>query len=96
MMFSLSGENYALEIPAGIVMTALTIFIAVRFGILALCFGFFASQMLTEAPLTLELSRWYAARGLLLAGIVVAVAVYAFRVSLGGQPVFGAARLEET
>ena len=48
-----------------------------------------------EAPLTLEFSRWHAGRGLFLAGFVVALAIWAFRVALGGQPLFAAARLDE-
>ena len=84
---SLSGENYAVELPAGIVVAALTIFVAVRYGILALCLAFFANLVLAEAPLTLDLSRWYAGRGLFAVAVIAALAVYAFRLSLGGAGV---------
>jgi hypothetical protein len=40
------------------------------------------------------MSRWYAGRGLFLVGLVVALAVYAFRVALGGRPAFGSTVLE--
>ena len=93
---SLSGENYAVELPAGIVVAALTIFVAVRYGILALCLAFFANLVLTQAPLTLDLSRWYAGRGLFAVAVVAALAVYAFRLSLGGKPAFGGAALDES
>ncbi len=92
---ALSGENYAVELPTGILIAALTIFVAARYGILALCFSYLAHLILSGAPLTLDFSRWYAGRGLFLAGVVVALAVYAFRLSLGGKPAFGAAGLDE-
>jgi Protein kinase domain len=91
---TLSGENYAVELPAGIAIAALTIFVAARYGILALAFAYFTSVMLADAPVTLDMSRWYAGRGLFLVGLVVALAVYAFRVALGGRPAFGSTVLE--
>jgi len=95
VMLSLSGENYAVELPAGLAIAAIYITVAARFGILALCFSYFTNLVLMEAPLTLEFSRWHAGRGLFLAGFVVALAIWAFRVALGGQPLFAAARLDE-
>jgi serine/threonine-protein kinase len=90
----LSGENYAMELPAGLLIAAITITVAARFGILALCFAFFANSILIAAPLTLDFSRWHAGRGLFLAGVVVALAVWAFRTSLGGKAAFAAGRLD--
>ena len=95
MSLALSGENYAVELPAGLLIAAIGIAVAARFGILAWCFTCFTSLILMETPLTLDFSRWHAGRGLFLAGFVVALAVWAFRVSLGGKPAFAAARLDE-
>jgi hypothetical protein len=95
MTLSLSGENLALEIPTGILLAALTIFVAARYGILALAVYYFTSLLLQELPVTLDFSRWYAGRCLVLVGLLVALAVYAFHVSLGGRPAFATARLEE-
>ncbi len=92
---SLSGENYAVELPTGILIAALTIFVAARFGILALCFSYLANLVLIQAPLTLDFSRWYAGRGLFFVGVLVALAAYAFHLSLGGKAAFGAAGLDE-
>jgi hypothetical protein len=82
-------------VPAGITIAALTIFVAVRFGILALMFLQFTQVALANIPLTLDLSRWYASPSLILVGFLVALAVWAFRVSLGGKAAFGGATLEE-
>ena len=95
LMASLSGENYTVELLSGICMAALTIFVAVRFGILALCFAFLVNILFLEAPFSLDFSRWYAGRGLILAGLVAALAVYAFRISLGGKSAFAGSRLDE-
>jgi hypothetical protein len=91
---SLSGENYSVELPAGIVIAGLTIFVAVRYGILALAFAFLANLLLIEAPVSLDLSRWHAGRSLLLVAFLTALAVYAFRLSLGGKPAFGSSPLD--
>ncbi len=92
---SLSGENYAVELPTGLVIAALTIFVAVRFGILALCFTYLSNLILIESPATLDFSRWYAGRGLFLVGLLVALAAYAFKLCLGSRPIFGGASLDE-
>jgi hypothetical protein len=93
--FALGGENYAVEVPMGLLLAAIGITVAARFGILALCFSYFANSVLTGAPLTLDFSRWYAGRGLFLAGVVVALAVWAFRVAIGGKSAFSGTGLGE-
>jgi hypothetical protein len=95
VILSLSGENLVLEIPTGIVMATLTIYVAVRHGILALAVYFFVVILLHEMPVALDFSRWYAGGSLVLIGFLLALAVYAFHVSLGGKPAFAAARLDE-
>jgi uncharacterized SAM-binding protein YcdF (DUF218 family) len=77
------------------VLSALFLFAAVRFGFLAFTIALFVAQLLLNDPLTLDLSRWYAARGLLPLGLILALAVWAFRVSLGGKPAFGGRALED-
>ena len=67
----------------------------IRFGLLTLVANFVFWYVLTNSPLTTQESAWYA--GISLAGIllIAALALYAFYTSLGGQPVFGGAVLEE-
>jgi hypothetical protein len=95
VVLNLSGENYAVEIPAAAVWSALFLFAAVRFGVLAFTVALFVYGLLVTAPLTLDLSRWYASRGLFFVALILALAVWAFRVSLGGKPMFGGASLDE-
>ncbi|MEP6995218.1 MAG: hypothetical protein ABI968_11900, partial [Acidobacteriota bacterium] len=94
-LMHLSGENYAVELPAAFVLAALMIFVATRFGILALAANALAGFLLTEAPLTLDFSRWYAGRSLLVVLLVAGIAFYGFWTSLGGKSPFGAASLDE-
>ena len=84
-----------MEIPAAVAVTALLIFAAVRFGVLAFTVALFVYGLLVSAPLTLDLSRWYAARGLFFVALILALAIWAFRVSLGGKAAFAGSRLDE-
>ncbi len=95
VVLNLSGENYAVEIPMAAVWSALFLFAAVRFGVLAFTVTLFVNGLLVTAPLTLDLSRWYAARGLFFVALILALAVWAFRVSLGGKAAFAGSRLDE-
>jgi hypothetical protein len=79
----------------GLISTSLSVFLLVRFGLLAFVASSFFNLLLSNFPLTTQGSAWYA--GISLAGILLmaAMAFYAFYISLGGRPVFGGAALEE-
>ncbi|HEX9160215.1 MAG TPA: serine/threonine-protein kinase [Thermoanaerobaculia bacterium] len=64
-----------------------------KFGLLALMSQTFA--WIVPALLTVDPSVWYFTRSLLIAGVVAAMAIYAFRVSVAAQPVFPLALAEE-
>ncbi len=68
---------------------------ATRVGLLALWVFYFADHLLTAYPLTLDFSSWYAGRSFVVLAIVAGLALYAFRLSLGGKPAFAATRLEQ-
>ena len=90
-VISLGGENLMLEIPAAAVFAALALVVIVRFGMLANVAFWFFQTLLTVVPPSLHLSSWYgmfALPGLLLGA---AVTLYAFRISVGNQPLFAAA-----
>jgi serine/threonine-protein kinase len=93
-MGDLSGENYVVELPMALALAVLGLFVATRFGIVTLAVAYLSRMLLVESPLTLDFSRWYAGRSLFVLLILVSLALYGFRTSLGGKPVFGAA-LEE-
>ncbi len=70
-------------------------YVARRFGLLATVVAFYFWNVLRLFPLTLDFSRWYAGRGLVGLLVLVAIVVYAFRTSLGTQPMFGRPLLDD-
>ena len=93
------GGNRDLLFPvalvSGLITNALTVFLLIRFGLLAVVAAGVFNDILGIVPLTTQMSSWYA--GMSLAGILLmaAIALYAFYTSLGGRPVFGGALLQE-
>lgn len=78
----------------GLVLAVAHIFVFLRFGLLALVFGFYFNHFL-QFPLTTDSSSWYAGTSLFLVGVLAALAVYGFKIALAGQPLFSGARLED-
>lgn len=70
--------------------TALT-----RAGLLALAAALFFMFSIFEAPFTLEVSAWYAARAVPVLVALVALALYGFHTSLAGKPLFGRPLIED-
>jgi hypothetical protein len=94
-VINLSGENIPVEVPMALAIGALTIFVAARYGLVALVVYQLTWDLLLSMPLTLDFSLWYAGRAMLAAAVFLALAVYGFRVCLGGKPAMGAVKLEE-
>ncbi|MFN7931448.1 MAG: hypothetical protein U0Y68_26670 [Blastocatellia bacterium] len=72
----------------------LVIVIMLRFGFFAFLVNAVVSGFLSY-PITLDFSAWYTNSAMLLAGAILALAIYAFHTSLGGQKVFSGKLLEE-
>lgn len=69
-------------------------FLAVRYGLFAMVVAFWVSQILVQ-PLTVNLSAWYAPTSFAVVLVVLALAIYAFRTSLGEQRLFGEGLLQD-
>jgi hypothetical protein len=94
-LLNLGGENVWVEIPGAILTAALVVILVERFGLLAaVVFWLFYNLLVGAAP-SLDFSNFYATYALPGLLLVVALALYAFRISLGSQPLFGAASLED-
>jgi len=50
--------------------------------------------LLTELPLTVDASLWWAPRSFVALAVVAAIGVYGFRTALAGKPAFGGDWLE--
>jgi serine/threonine-protein kinase len=92
----LNGGYYVLvfDAPAIIfvaIATGLTLFVALRFGVLT-TFIFMCVAMFTDGfLLTTQLNTWYGQSSLIAVIIVSALALWAFRTSLGERPLIPAA-----
>jgi len=63
--------------------------VMMRFGLVSLIAAIFVGQeMLGRLPVTLDFSTWFAATAVIALLAVVALALYAFRISLGARPLF--------
>ena len=87
-------EKALLVGTVSLIANAIAMVLLFRFGIVVLLAWNFAALLLTATPMTLHLSAWYGANTLFSAGVLLAVAFYAFRMALAGRPLFSEALLE--
>ncbi len=66
-----------------------------RFGLVALAISILVSSLFSRVPITTDFSAWYAGTALFTLLAVLALALYAFHTSLGGQKVFEGKLLED-
>jgi len=66
-----------------------------RYGLLTMLASIFSIHLYIQFPVTANLTSWYATGFLLALIIFVAVAVFSFRASLAGQPLYGRKLLED-
>jgi serine/threonine protein kinase len=81
-------ENVVAETIGAFVLAAITTIVLIRFGLLGLITAYTVQNFLQGLPVALDPSRWYFARGLVPVLLVLALALYAFRTSLGSRPLF--------
>lgn len=89
------GENPAAEWFSGAVRAVIMLAVLLHGGLLALVVALYFMFSTLEAPLTLDVSAWYALQAVPVVGMLVGVAVYGFYTSLGGKPMLGRALLED-
>jgi hypothetical protein len=75
-------------------LSALPVFILIRFGVLAPIVAFSVSLALTNFPLTTDFSAWYAGSSLFAIASVLALTAYALYTALAGRPLFKAGFLD--
>jgi hypothetical protein len=92
---ALFGQHHLLSAVASAVSLGILIFSLKRFGLFCLVVLFISDDVSTEFVYSIQLSHWYAAPTILGVLFVLALAVYGFRVSLAGRPVFSGAALDE-
>ncbi len=85
--FGLGRENWMLELPMAIVVGSANVYLAGRRGILALTAFWLFGILVDFAPP--DPSRWYAIQVLAPLAITAGLAIYGFKIALGGKPAFG-------
>jgi predicted Ser/Thr protein kinase len=71
-----------------LVLFSIAAFAASRFGLVTLAMAVFTADLLGNLPYTLDFSKWYATHALVVVLSILAIAVWAFHTSLGGQKLF--------
>ena len=74
---------------------AISLFILYRFGLLGLCATMFFVHIWVFYPMTTDFGAWYATDFVIAVILCLALAVYGFYTSLGGQPLFGGELLDD-
>lgn len=89
IVINFRGENLKLEAGFVVLMAVLAMVCLMRVGFLSACIAWFLTELLTVQVITTDFSRWYAWRGALIIAIPMVMAIYGFKVALGGKPMFG-------
>jgi hypothetical protein len=95
LLLGLGGENAALEIPGAVLGAILVTWLATRIGLLAVVTMWCFDLLLYLVAPSFDFSSWYAAYSMPGLVFLLALALYAFYISLGSQSMFGAASLED-
>ena len=95
LLFSAMGDQLLITLPFGALWAAAAVFVLTRLGLLATTSYLLFQCLCVEYPLTTDLSAWYAGGTLFALGVAVALALYGFRTSLAGRPLFGGRLIQE-
>ena len=95
VFFAANSQFDPVALVGFLVFWVLTVFLLIRFGLLALVVWMFFGNVLYSYPLTTHGSAWYSGISLAAILLMAALVFYGFYTSLGGRPVFGGAVLEE-
>jgi Protein kinase domain len=94
------GQVLQSDVPVAAAVRVIIVFsglalVLMRFGLVAAIATIYFSFLIESFPFTTDASAWYFGVGLFAAVLMAAIAITAFRISLGSRPAFGAVRPEE-
>jgi serine/threonine-protein kinase len=92
---TLVGQTTWTGVPSIMLAAAISLFILYRFGLLGLCATMFFVHIWVFYPMTTDFGAWYATDFVIAVILCLALAVYGFYTSLGGQPLFGGELLDD-
>jgi len=83
---TLPGDHLLLEVAVGLLLSALSVFVLLRFGLLALVVEITVANAFSRLPMTFNSSDWYMGRSVVVLLCLAGLAAYSLRVSLRGRP----------
>jgi len=87
-IYAINDSNALIGWPVNILFFGLMVFTLMRFGLLAVAAALFVAVFLNQFPVNTDLSVWYAGDAAFTILFTVALAVFGFRTTLAGQPLF--------
>ncbi len=91
----LGSGSLAVDVAVGVVASFVTLFVLLRFGMLALVFTQFFLLFFNLYPITSEVTAWYAGASAFAAVLGAALILYGFKSSLAGRPLFRGSLLND-
>ena len=83
------GASYPMvDIPTTILVYGIAALVVFRFGLVSLACAIFTVDLLANVPFSADLSAWYMSTSIFALLSVVALAVWGFYTSLGGEPLW--------
>ena len=84
----LGSSHPLLEAANAVLIYGIAAFALVRFGLITLALAVFVANIMLNVPITFDFSRWYASTAMIVPLGVLALGVWGFYTSLGGQKLF--------
>jgi serine/threonine-protein kinase len=94
-LLNMGRENTLLELPVAFLTAAVIAWVVTRFGLLAAISMRYFQLLLFAVPPSFDFAEWYAAFSMPGLILLLLLAGYAFRISIGEQRILGSALLEE-
>lgn len=94
-LLNMGRENTRLGLPVAFLTAAVIVWVVTRFGLLAAISMRYFQLLLLAVPPSFDFAEWYAAFSMPGLILLLLLAGYAFRVSIGEQRILGSALLEE-
>jgi hypothetical protein len=86
--FFFGSGHLLIDVVVGLTISVITLFVLLRFGMLALVFMEFFILLFNFYPITSDFSAWYAGTTIFAVALGTALIFYGFKSSLAGQPLF--------
>ena len=92
---AVGSHSVPVALVYNLIVQGVTVFLLRRVGLLWIVVAMVFNGLLSNFPLTTQMSSWYAGISLAVILLLAAIAFYGFHTSLGGRPAFGGPVLEE-